>query len=335
MLVCGDVFDQFAPSAEAERIVYDPARSARDRQCGAGDPRQPRQRASASAAIEALSTRPGSMSCPRSGDPSLAVSSRSVVSRRRADRAGRGPAMGERTLAVRRRGDDGPRGGPEQGIRGTSLRDFSARLCGISSRARSTCSRRTCSSAARRIGGGERELTIGDLFAIAPQALPMRRSTSRSATSTARRRSRRRPCPRATPARCCSSTSASANRRRASRSSTVEPGQPAKVQTVALTGGRRLLDVAGTLEELRAIEVDPEALPAGDAALRRTRAGACADDVRTILPGALEVRLDYERERRHARAGRAAAAAAARAVRTATIASRTAPRGRAADEAVR
>ena len=88
-----------------------------------------------------------------------------------------------------------------------------------STRTGRTCSPGTSTSAGRALGGGERALTIGDLFAIARQALPTTAQYIALGTSPAAgcRRARRPP---ATPGRSCSSTSARPSRKRASRSST-------------------------------------------------------------------------------------------------------------------
>jgi exonuclease SbcD len=73
-----------------------------------------------------------------------------------------------------------------------------------------------------------------------------------------------------------------------------EPGLPVSVKTVDLVGGRRLLTLRGTLAQVEAM-----ADRVGDAYLRieldePARAGL-ADEVRAVLPGALEVRLaSYE-----------------------------------------
>jgi exonuclease SbcD len=74
----------------------------------------------------------------------------------------------------------------------------------------------------------------------------------------------------------------------------VEPGRPPDVTTVGLEGGRRLLDVAGTLDELRAMEIDPDAYLR--VKLRARPAPGIADEVREFMPGALVIELDYERE---------------------------------------
>lgn len=73
------------------------------------------------------------------------------------------------------------------------------------------------------------------------------------------------------------------------------PGGPARVEPVELSSGRRLRDVAGTLDELTAL-----AGRMGSDYLRVTiRVDApvpgLVDRVRTILPAALDIRLDYPR----------------------------------------
>jgi exonuclease SbcD len=73
------------------------------------------------------------------------------------------------------------------------------------------------------------------------------------------------------------------------------PGRAAALESVPLRAGRRLRDVAGTLDELFA-----QAEELGDAFLRVTvkaegPAPGLADQVRERLPNALEVNVDYPR----------------------------------------
>lgn len=143
-------------------------------------------------------------------------------------------------------------------------------------------------------GGGERPLTIGDLFAIPAPSLPV--TPQYIALGHVHRPQHVPGAP--VPARYAGSLlQLDFGEREQDKSVAlidVEPGRPAQVSTIALRSGRRLLDVAGTLAELQAMEID------GDAFLRVTvrcegPTPGLADDVRAILPGALEVRLDYER----------------------------------------
>jgi len=73
------------------------------------------------------------------------------------------------------------------------------------------------------------------------------------------------------------------------------PGGPASIESIPLSSGRQLMDVAGTLDELKA-----RAAEFSNAFLRVTvnvdgPVPGIADAVHEILPGALEVRLDYPR----------------------------------------
>lgn len=72
-------------------------------------------------------------------------------------------------------------------------------------------------------------------------------------------------------------------------------GRPVAVESVPITAGRRLRDVAGTLDELRAM-----AEGAGDAFLRVTVRAATpvpglAEQVKELLPNALDVSVDHPR----------------------------------------
>lgn len=76
----------------------------------------------------------------------------------------------------------------------------------------------------------------------------------------------------------------------------VSAGRPAKVREIPLRAGRRLLDVAGTFDELRA-----RADELADAYLRVTvntdgPVPGLSDQVREILPGAMYVKAEYARE---------------------------------------
>jgi exonuclease SbcD len=71
-----------------------------------------------------------------------------------------------------------------------------------------------------------------------------------------------------------------------------KPGRPASVESVPITAGRALRDVSGSLDELR-----EQAAALGDAFLRvRVRAGTpvpgLAEQVRQLLPNALDVSLE-------------------------------------------
>ena len=145
-----------------------------------------------------------------------------------------------------------------------------------------------------QLGGGERELHIGQTYAVPAPSLPgglhyialghIHRPQEISAPS---------------PARFAGSPLALdfGETRQVKSVVLVEvkgPDQPAKIETIALTVGRGLRDVHGTLAELEAL-----ALGCGDDYLRvflrveRPLPGL-ADEVRKRLPNAIQVRLETD-----------------------------------------
>lgn len=67
---------------------------------------------------------------------------------------------------------------------------------------------------------------------------------------------------------------------------------PARTRDVEIAGGRQLRTVTGTLADLQALEVEPEDWLR--VIVREKPRTGLADDVRAMLPGALEVRVDPE-----------------------------------------
>ncbi len=85
------------------------------------------------------------------------------------------------------------------------------------------------------------------------------------------------------------------NQRKSVRIVDASPSKPAKVSEIPLDAGRELVDLSGTLDELKRA-----AATAGDAYLRvRVRTDGpvpgIAEQVRRILPNAVDVRPEYER----------------------------------------
>ncbi len=142
-----------------------------------------------------------------------------------------------------------------------------------------------------RRGTGERELHLGQVYGVNPQQLP-------SSVQYVGLGHLHRPQEITAPAKTCYAGSLVeldfGEQEQEKRVVVVDarPGRPASLESVALTAGRRLRDVSGTLDELR-VQADE----LGDAYLRvRLRADASlpglADRVKELLPGALEVRID-------------------------------------------
>jgi exonuclease SbcD len=144
--------------------------------------------------------------------------------------------------------------------------------------------------------GSERALTIGDLFAVAPQALP---STAQYVALGHVHRPQRVPGAGA-PARYAGSLLqldfGEAGQDKSLVVVELEPGKPAQIEEVVFVAGRKLMDMRGTLDELEQHRDSVD-----DAYLRvflvcdRPQAGL-GDQVRELLPNALEVRLEYERD---------------------------------------
>lgn len=154
-----------------------------------------------------------------------------------------------------------------------------------------------------RVGGGERELTIGMAYAVSPGRLPG--TAQYVALGHVHRPQDVRAAP--APTRYAGSLlQLDFGERDQTKSVSIvdaSPGRPAKVREVELTSGRRLLDLHGTLDEVASRAGD-----VGDAFLRVfvTTDGpvpGIADRIRDDLPNALDVHLVYERADAEGRAG--------------------------------
>ncbi|CAN5713182.1 exonuclease SbcCD subunit D [soil metagenome] len=146
-----------------------------------------------------------------------------------------------------------------------------------------------------RPGGGEREVTLGDAYSLPPGSLPA--TASYIALGHIHRPQEVRAA--RSPARYGGSLlQLDFGERDQAKSVTlidVTAGKPARVESLAVDAGRKLLDVGGRLEDLPRI-----ADQLGDAYLRVLLAvdrptPGIADRVRDVLPNALDVSLDYER----------------------------------------
>jgi DNA repair protein SbcD/Mre11 len=144
-------------------------------------------------------------------------------------------------------------------------------------------------------GGGEHQITIGIEYAISPSRLPA--TASYVALGHVHRPQAVRGAP--SPTRYAGSLlQLDFGETEQTKSVTVvdaEPDRPAKVREVALSAGRRLIDVEGTLDEVLA---KGEQLP--DAHLRvfvdtDGPVPGIAERIREALPNAVDVSLRYER----------------------------------------
>jgi exonuclease SbcD len=147
-----------------------------------------------------------------------------------------------------------------------------------------------------RLGGGERELTTGQIFAISAATLP----TNVQYIALGHVHRPQEVPGAATPARYAGSLlQLDFGESAQDKSVTLvdaQPGRPVQTREIPLTRGRKLKEVAATLDELEGVRDEYE-----DAWLRVTLRcdgpqPGLADRVREILPNALEVRLDYPRQ---------------------------------------
>jgi exonuclease SbcD len=145
-----------------------------------------------------------------------------------------------------------------------------------------------------QLGGGERTLTVGQIYGVTAQALPQ---VQYVALGHVHRPQRVSGC--AVPARYAGSLLqldfGETEQKKSVAIVELKPGRPALVREIPITAGRRLLDVSGTMEELATYRDKEES-----AFFRVTlkcdgpRPGL-ADEVRERLPNAIEVKLDYPR----------------------------------------
>ena len=294
VLVCGDVFEQYAPSAEAERIAYQALlglrRTGAEVVVIAGN----HDNAKRLAAVEELFA---------------AAGVHVIAEPRRPERGGvleLRPHSGERLQVaclpwVPERalfGAEEMMGlepAPYQAYAEQLPRLIEALCEQLDPDALTVLAAHLFISGAK-LGGGERELTSGQLFAISAATLP---AHVQYVALGHVHRAQAVPGA-ALPARYAGSLLALDFGEAAQQKSVtlveLEPGQPARARELPLQSGRRLREIAGTLEELAA-----QRESVGDAWLRvRLRcegpAPGLAERVREILPGALVVHLDYPRQ---------------------------------------
>jgi exonuclease SbcD len=292
-LVCGDVFEHFAPSAEAERIVYRALLGLRATGSAVVVIPGNHDNAKRFAALEQLASAAGVILVPEVRRPSaggvVEVPSRDG---RRVAQVAALPWVPERALF----GAEEMMGLEEDPNKAYAeeLPRLLHALCSTFEPGKIHLLMAHVFVGGSLVGGGERPLTIGDLFAIAAPALPI---TPQYIGLGHVHRPQEVPGA-AVPARYAGSLlQLDFGEREQDKSVTIvglEPGRPAQVRTVPVTSGRRLLDVAGTLGELRGLNVDEEAYLRVMVKCDGPTPGL-ADEVREVLPNALEVRLDYER----------------------------------------
>lgn len=292
VLVCGDVFEQYAPSAEAEQIVYrallDLRRTGAEVLVIAGN----HDNAKRLAAVEEVFGAAGVRLVPEVRRPDedgiLELPTRAGDGRAQVACL---PWVPERLLY-----------GAEElmGLQPEPYQAYAEQLpvvigalCRSLDPGAVTVLAGHVFVSGARLGGGERELATGQVFAISPATLP---TTVQYIALGHVHRPQEVPGA-ATPARYAGSLlQLDFGERAQDKSVTIveaEPGRPVRTRQVPLTAGRRLAEVTAALDELEAV-----AKAHDEAWLRVTLRcddpqPGLADRVREILPNALEVLLDY------------------------------------------
>jgi DNA repair protein SbcD/Mre11 len=295
VLVCGDVFEHLSPSPDAEQVVYEALLRFEEQRIPvvllAGNHDQPQRWH----AIEPLLARfaihvvpevrrpdrGGIVELPaRDGSASAQIAALPWVTERR--------LVGAAEL---------------MGLAGQPFQTYATEVARLLEALCAAFDPKKCNVLAAHLyisgakpAGSERQLTIGDLFAVAPQAIP---ATPQYVALGHVHRPQRVPGV-AVPARYAGSLLqldfGEAGQGKEVVLVDLVPGKPAKVEEIPLSAGRRLIDVRGPLDELEQYR-DTVA----DAFLRvflvcdRPQPGL-GDQVREILPNTLEVRLEYERQ---------------------------------------
>lgn len=294
MLVCGDIFDHIAPSAAAEKIVYDTLVELERREIPVLLVPGNHDHARRWHALEPLLKRFMVRVVPEVRRPE----SGGIVSLASRDdstelQVAVLPWVFERQFV----------GAHElMGLPGEPFQSYAEEMKLLIEKLCEPLEASTCTVFAGHLfvsgskpGEAQRGLTIGQLYAIAPQALP---EVQYAALGHVHRPQRVAGASR--PAYYSGSPLqldfGEVEQQKSVNIVELKPGQPAEVRTEPITGGRRLRDVSGTYEELDAIKADVE-----DAYLRvNLKCGGplpgLGDQVRALLPNALEVRLDYPRQ---------------------------------------
>ena len=147
-----------------------------------------------------------------------------------------------------------------------------------------------------KMGGGEQELTIGMAYAVSPTRLPATASYVALGHLHRHQTIRRAPCPARFAGSLIQLDFGEVDQDKSVVLVEAKAGKPAKAQELPLSAGRRLIDVTGTLDDILAMSETAE-----DSYLRvrvKTEGPVpgIAERVREVLPNAVVVELDYERD---------------------------------------
>jgi exonuclease SbcD len=295
VLVCGDVFEHLAPSPEAEQVVYEALVRFEERRIPvvlvAGNHDHPQRWR----AVEPLLARFAVYVVPdvrrperggiveiagRDGSTTVQVAALPWVTERRLVGAAELMGLAEQPYLTY----------------ATEVARLLEALCGSFDPKKCNIVAAHLYVSGAKPAGSERPLTIGDLFAVAPQAIP---ATAQYVALGHVHRPQRVPGVPA-PARYAGSLLqldfGEAGQKKSLVLVDIQPGKPAKVEEIPIRVGRQLIDIRGTLDELEQFRDTLDQAYARVFLVCEGPQPGLGDQVREILPNALEVRLEYERE---------------------------------------
>jgi exonuclease SbcD len=296
VLVCGDTYETFAPSAEAERIVYDTLLSLTQRVgvpvvLVAGNHDYAKRLTAVQGLLQAVNVhvvaeplRPdegGVIEVPsRSGEQQAQIAVLPWITERRL--FGAEEMMGLQEEPQKAYAEQIPR--------------LLHELCAHFDQDKVNLLASHLFISGARPGGGERELTIGEIFAITAAALP---TTPQYIALGHVHRPQEAP---GAPIPTCYAGSplqldfGDVGQQRSVTIVDIEPGRPARPRVIPLEKGRRLIDVHVRVDQLE------NEVGADDDAYARVflecdgPAPGLVERVQEVLPNAVEVRLVYERD---------------------------------------
>jgi len=293
ILLCGDIFESFSPSAEAERVVYDTLLAFSSAGIPvvylAGNHDYARRLAAVEGLLRAIDVHAvPSVRRPKEGGI-IELEARSDGAEVQIAAL---PWVPERALF----GAEemmGLQGEPHQAY-AERLGELINALCVFDADKVHVLAAHLFVSGAKP-GGGERDLTMGQVFAVSGATLPT--SPQYIALGHVHRA---QVAPGTGLARYAGSPLqldfGEAGQQKSVTIVDLEPGRPAKTRQVDLNEGRELLDVEATLDTLEEVDIDPEAYLRVFLECEGPTPGL-VDRVRDVLgENVVEVRLVYERE---------------------------------------
>jgi exonuclease SbcD len=291
VLVCGDIYEHLAPSAEAEEIVYEALLALERKRIPVlvipGNHDAPRRWGALKPLLERFSV----FVVPevRRPDRGGVIELPSRDGRMVAQVAALPWVMPQKMVSVTEL--MGLAEAPNQAYADEMARLIEALCTGLDARKCTVFAGHLFVGGAA-LGGGERSLTVGHTYGVTPQAMPQVQYVALGHVH----RPQRVPGS-AVPARYAGSLLqldfGETEQTKSVAIVGLRPGRPAEIREVPITAGRRLLDVEGTMDVLA------RHAATADSAFLRVRlrcdgpSPGLADQVREHLPHAVEVRLVF------------------------------------------